>query len=77
MDELDVEGGVWFKRGCSIIWDPRCLTRLVKDNSEITPISAAMRFAKTDTWPDELPAHNCRQQHKSADNVTFAEKISR
>lgn len=58
MEELDVEGGVWFKRGCSIIWDPRCLTRLVKDNSEITPISAAMRFAKTNAWPDELPAHN-------------------
>lgn len=57
MDELDVEGGVWFKRGCSIIWDPRCLTRLVKDNSEITPISVAMRYAKNELWPDELPAY--------------------
>lgn len=58
MEELDVEGGVWFKRGCSIIWDPRCLTRLVRDNTEITPISSAMKYAKTDSWPEELPAHS-------------------
>ncbi len=57
MEELDVESGVWFKRGCSIIWDPRCLTRLVKDNSEITPMSAALRYAKSNTWPDDLPAY--------------------
>ncbi len=60
MEELDVEGGVWFNRGCSIIWDPRCLTRLVKDNSEVTPISMALRFGKTETWPEELPAHSGR-----------------
>ena len=58
MEELNVEAGVWFRQGCSIIWDPRCLTRLVKDNSEITPISAAMRLSKTDNWPDRLPAFN-------------------
>jgi len=57
MEELEVEAGVWFRRGCSIIWDPRCLTRLVKDNSEITPISTAMRHAKTNSWPLQLPAH--------------------
>jgi len=58
MEELDVEAGVWFRQGCSIIWEPRCLSRIVKDNSEITPISAAMRFGKTHTWPDRLPAFN-------------------
>jgi hypothetical protein len=58
MEELDVEAGVWFRQGCSIIWDPRCLTRLVKDNSEITPISAAMRFSKRECWPEALPAFN-------------------
>ena len=57
MDELVVEAGVWFRQGCSIIWDPRCLSRLVTDNSQITPISAAMRIAKTETWPDVLPAY--------------------
>ena len=58
MEELEVEAGVWFKRGCSIVWDPRCLSRLVKDNSEITPISTAMRYAKNHSWPEDLPAYN-------------------
>lgn len=57
MDELDVEAGTWFRQGCSIIWDSRALSRLVVDNSEITPISAAMRYFKTDSWPDPLPAN--------------------
>jgi hypothetical protein len=58
MDELPVEAGVWFRQGCSIIWDPRCLSRIVKDSSEITPISTAMRLSKTNSWPDRLPAAN-------------------
>ncbi len=56
MEEIEVEAGVWFKRGCSIIWDNRCLTRLVKDNTEITPISSALRMAKNNSWPEDLPA---------------------
>jgi hypothetical protein len=60
MEEIEVEAGVWFKRGCSIIWDNRCLTRLVKDNSEITPISTALRMSKANSWPDKLPASNGR-----------------
>ncbi len=56
MDEIEVEADVWFKRGCSIIWDNRCLTRLVKDNTEITPISSALRMSKVNNWPDKLPA---------------------
>jgi hypothetical protein len=58
MEELEVEAGIWFRRGCSIIWDVRCLSRIVKDNTEITPISAIIRLAKTDSWPDQLPAFN-------------------
>lgn len=60
MEEIEVEAGVWFKRGCSIIWDNRCLSRLVKDNSEITPISSALRMSKANAWPDKLPASNGR-----------------
>lgn len=58
MEELEVEAGVWIRRGCSIIWDARCLSRLVKNNTEITPISTVIRLAKTTSWPDELPAFN-------------------
>jgi len=60
MEEIEVEAGVWFKRGCSIIWDNRCLSRLVKDNSEITPISTALRMSKSNTWPNKLPASGGR-----------------
>lgn len=60
MDELEVEAGVWFRQGCSIIWEPKALARLVKDNSEITPISAAIRYYKAKQWPDPLPAHRGR-----------------
>lgn len=60
MDEMEVEAGVWFRRGCSIIWDNRCLTKLVKDNSEITPIATALKMGKLNTWPDRLPASNGR-----------------
>jgi hypothetical protein len=60
MEEMEVESEVWSKRGCSIIWDNRCLSRLVKDNSEITPISAALRMSKSNSWPDKLPAKGGR-----------------
>lgn len=56
MDELDVEAGTWFRQGCSVIWEPKALQSVVKSNAEITPVATAMKYYKTNSWPDQLPA---------------------
>ena len=60
MEELDVEAGAWYRQGCSVIWEPRALLSVVANNSEITPIATAMRYYKTSSWPEELPAKDGR-----------------
>jgi hypothetical protein len=60
MDELDVEAGTWYRQGCSVIWEPKALLSVVNSNAEVTPIATAMRYYKTSSWPEELPAKDGR-----------------
>ena len=58
MDKLSVETRDWAQKGCSVIWEMRCLYKILTDNSETTSVNRAMWYSRTNSWPKPLPAYD-------------------